>query len=72
MGKKHAEDIPSEETRGKLYYWMKQVIDITKPKMFVAENVKGLVTLGDVRDIIQSDFADASDFLFDECPDMSK
>ena len=60
-GKKHAEDIPSEETRGKLYYWMKQVIDITKPKMFVAENVKGLVTRGDVRDIIQSDFADADD-----------
>ena len=58
-GKKHEEDIPTEETRGKLYYWMKQVIDITKPKVFVAENVKGLVSLGDVRDIIQKDFANA-------------
>ncbi len=49
----------TEETRGKLYYWMKQVIDIVKPKMFVAENVKGLVSLGDVKDIIQRDFASA-------------
>ena len=52
-------DQPSEETRGKLYYWMKQVIDIVKPKIFIAENVKGLVSLGDVKDIIQKDFASA-------------
>ena len=52
-------DEPSEETRGKLYYWMKQVVDITKPKMFIAENVKGLVSLGDVKEIIQKDFASA-------------
>lgn len=58
-GKKRAGDEPSEETRGKLYYWMKQVIDIVKPKIFVAENVKGLVNLGDVKDIIQRDFASA-------------
>lgn len=38
---------------------MKQVIDIVKPKMFVAENVKGLVSLGEVKDIIQRDFAGA-------------
>lgn len=60
-GKVHAEGIPSEETRGKLYYWMKEVIDITKPKIFVAENVKGLVNLGSVKTIIQSDFAGADD-----------
>lgn len=53
------EDVPTEETRGKLYYWMKQVIDITKPNIFIAENVKGLVSLGDVRDIIQNDFSHA-------------
>lgn len=52
---------PSEETRGKLYYWMKQVIDITKPKIFIAENVKGLINLGDVKTIIQNDFANAAD-----------
>ena len=50
---------PSEESRGKLYYWMKQVIDITRPKIFIAENVKGLVNLGNVKDIIQQDFASA-------------
>lgn len=58
-GKKRSENIPTEESRGKLYYWMKQVIDITRPKIFVAENVKGLVSLGDVKDIIQRDFASA-------------
>lgn len=51
--------IPTEEIRGKLYYWMKQVIDITRPKVFIAENVKGLVSLGDVREVIQNDFAHA-------------
>lgn len=49
--------IPTEETRGKLYMWMKEVIEITLPKVFIAENVKGLANLGDVKDIIQSDFA---------------
>ena len=60
-GKKRAEEIPTEESRGKLYYWMKQVIDITKPKIFIAENVKGLVSLGDAHHIIQQDFAQAAD-----------
>ncbi len=59
MGQRREDDEPSEETRGKLYYWMKQVIDITHPKIFVAENVKGLVNLGNVKDIIQKDFASA-------------
>lgn len=48
------------ETRGKLYAWMKEVIEITKPKIFVAENVKGLVNLGDVKSIIQNDFSTAA------------
>ncbi len=52
---------PTEETRGRLYFWMKQVIDITKPKVFIAENVKGLVNLGNVRDIIRRDFESADD-----------
>jgi DNA (cytosine-5)-methyltransferase 1 len=56
-GKLIKEDIPSEETRGKLYMWMREVIQITKPKIFIAENVKGLSNLGEVKRIIQSDFA---------------
>lgn len=51
-----SDDIPSEETRGKLYLWMKQVIELTEPKLFLAENVKGLASLGDVKQIIENDF----------------
>jgi len=50
-------DIPSLETRGKLYMWMKEVIELTQPKIFIAENVKGLVNLSNVKDIIQKDFS---------------
>ncbi|MFA0194249.1 DNA cytosine methyltransferase [Vibrio sp. 10N.222.55.E8] len=50
------EDIPSEETRGQLYLWMKQVIELTQPKVFLAENVKGLVSLDDVKQVIENDF----------------
>lgn len=59
-GKLIVGDLPTEETRGKLYYWMKKVIEITEPKIFIAENVKGLVNLSDVKDIIQQDFASAN------------
>lgn len=45
-----------EESRGSLYLWMKQVIEIVKPKMFIAENVKGLVSLGEAKHIIENDF----------------
>lgn len=58
-GKRRTDDEPSEETRGKLYFWMKQVIDATRPKVFIAENVKGLVSLGDAKYVIQRDFASA-------------
>lgn len=46
----------SEESRGSLYLWMKSVIEIVRPKLFIAENVKGLVSLGDARRIIEEDF----------------
>ncbi|HRG22085.1 MAG TPA: DNA (cytosine-5-)-methyltransferase [Saprospiraceae bacterium] len=54
---KNREDIPSLETRGQLYIWMKEVIELTQPKIFIAENVKGLVNLSNVKDIIQKDFS---------------
>lgn len=53
-GKK--EDHADNESRGTLYLWMKQVIEIVKPKIFIAENVKGLVSLGDAKRIIETDF----------------
>jgi len=46
----------SEENRGKLYIWMKHVIEQTTPKVFIAENVKGLVSLENVQQIIENDF----------------
>lgn len=58
--KLRTKSLPSEETRGKLYYWMKEVIDIAKPKIFIAENVKGLVNMGQVKEIIQADFSQAN------------
>lgn len=49
-------DEPTIESRGMLYYWLREAISIIKPKIFIAENVKGLATLGDVKDIITEDF----------------
>lgn len=37
--------------------WMREVISITKPKLFVAENVKGLTNLKDAKEVIERDFA---------------
>ncbi|WP_303675194.1 DNA cytosine methyltransferase [Vampirovibrio chlorellavorus] len=51
-------DCPTEENRGVLYKWMREVIAITLPKMFIAENVKGLVSLPDAQAIISQDFSD--------------
>lgn len=56
LGKVGEENHVSEENRGQLYTWMRKVIEITKPKMFIAENVKGLVSMGQVKDIISNDF----------------
>lgn len=53
-------DVASIETRGQLYMWLKEVVEITKPKIFIAENVKGLVNLSNVKDIIQKDFSSAN------------
>lgn len=52
---------PTEESRGQLYMWMRQVVGIVQPSIFIAENVKGLVTLEDVKEIIEHDFATAAD-----------
>ena len=52
--------IPSVESRGQLYMWMREVIAITQPKIFIAENVKGLTNLTDVKQIIENDFRTVS------------
>lgn len=60
-GEFNTDTCATEETRGQLYMWMKQVVEISQPKIFIAENVKGLVNLSNVKDIIQSDFSSAGD-----------
>jgi len=45
------EKTASVETRGQLYMWMREVIEITQVKIFIAENVKKN---------IQSDFSSAN------------
>ena len=52
-------DEPSIESRGQLYMWMREVVTLTEPKLFIAENVKGLTNLDDVKEIIEHDFAEA-------------
>ncbi|MBQ7114270.1 MAG: DNA (cytosine-5-)-methyltransferase [Clostridia bacterium] len=59
-GKLLDHDEPSVESRGQLYMWMRDVVSLTQPKMFVAENVKGLTNLADVKAIIEHDFATAA------------
>ncbi len=54
-------DKPTIENRGQLYIWMRKAIEIIKPKMFIAENVKGLVSLPSVKEIIQKDFSNIND-----------
>ena len=44
------------KSRGSLYLWMKNVIEITEPKLFVAENVKGLISFKNTQNIIENDF----------------
>jgi len=54
------EDDPTVENRGMLYYWMREFISVVKPRVFYAENVKGLVSLGDAKEIIAHDFSSIS------------
>lgn len=60
-GRRIEGDLASVETRGMLYYWMREVVSIVQPKVFFAENVKGLVNLADVKEVIQQDFQHAGD-----------
>lgn len=48
-------------SRGQLYLAMRDVVSIAKPKVFVAENVKGLTSLGNAKATIERDFALAAD-----------
>lgn len=47
--------------RGTLYKWFKEVISLTNPKIFIAENVKGLLTIPNAIDTIIEDFQNIND-----------
>lgn len=52
---------PTVESRGQLYMWMKKVVSLVQPSIFIAENVKGLTSLEDAKEVIEHDFANAAD-----------
>ncbi len=58
-GKALKPEEPTDENRGKLYMWMREVITLLEPNLFIAENVKGLTNLEDVKEVIAHDFAQA-------------
>ena len=60
-GKRIEINEPTVENRGQLYIWMKEVISLVQPSVFIAENVKGLISLNDTKEIIEHDFANAAD-----------
>lgn len=59
-GSKLSSGTPTMENRGQLYMWMREVISLTKPSLFIAENVKGLTNLDEVKETIEQDFSNAS------------
>jgi DNA (cytosine-5)-methyltransferase 1 len=52
----HMIDMPTVDNRGLLYKWMLKMIEMLQPKVFIAENVKGLISLKDAKSIIEHDF----------------
>ena len=47
--------------RGMLFFEMVKILKERKPRFFIAENVKGLVSFGDVKSIIENDFRNIDD-----------
>lgn len=60
-GGKMKVDVSTTESRGQLYIWMKEVVSLVQPSIFIAENVKGLTTLEDAQVVIEHDFSNAAD-----------
>ncbi len=54
-------DDPEMHNRGKLYKWMLEVIEILQPKIFIAENVKGLIYLESIMKVLKNDFEKLSE-----------
>jgi DNA (cytosine-5)-methyltransferase 1 len=59
-GKYMADGAP-DSSRGNLYLWMKRVIEIVRPKAFIAENVKGMLSMPKAIETITGDFGAMAD-----------
>lgn len=57
LGEEMATGASQDESSGMLYLWMKEVIKIVRPKVFIAENVGSLTSLGDAQAVIERDFS---------------
>ena len=57
-------DLPSEENRGMLYYWMREFIGLVQPNIFIAENVAGMTSLEDDFQTICDDFSNINESQF--------
>jgi DNA (cytosine-5)-methyltransferase 1 len=57
LGEEMASGASQDESSGMLYHWMKEVIEIVMPKVFIAENVGSLTSLGDAQSVIERDFS---------------
>jgi DNA (cytosine-5)-methyltransferase 1 len=55
--KNHLGEHGSGEKRGTLYSWMCQAVGIVNPKLIIAENVKGLLTMPGALTTIRGDFS---------------
>ena len=63
-------DVPTVETRGMLYYWLREAISLIRPKIFIAENVKGLMSLEKAKDIISEDFRNINEGYYVATPQV--
>ena len=59
LGEKMSPDDPTEESRGMLYWWMREMVSLVLPRVFVAENVGGMASMDGVRQAIEADFCAA-------------
>lgn len=58
-GHKSGSVVPLEESRGNLYLWMRAVLDMVRPLVFVAENVKGLRQMPGAEEAVMQEFSSA-------------
>lgn len=49
-------DCPPEESRGMLYFWMAKAVELIRPAVVIAENVKGILSIKGAVETIKAEF----------------